>query len=147
MPKLLSRRWVLPSGLLIAGMLLGSGLQFVRDAHAAASAKVFEIRTYTTNPGKLDALNARFRDHVLKLFEKHNIKSVGYWLPQDAPLAGTTLIYIVSHASREAAKKNWDDFRADPEVREVMNASEVQGKIVAKVDSVFAEATSFSPLQ
>jgi len=147
MPKSLWRRWGLSLSLLVAGVLLGSGLQFVRDARAATGGKVFEIRTYTTNPGKLDALNARFRDHVLKLFEKHHIKSVGYWLPQDAPLAGSTLIYIVSHDSREAAKKNWDDFRADPEVRDVMTASEVQGKIVAKVDSVFADATSYSPIQ
>ncbi|HUK03154.1 MAG TPA: NIPSNAP family protein [Steroidobacteraceae bacterium] len=140
------RRWIVPLGFLAAGVLIGNSLQFMRDAHAATNPRVFEIRTYTTNEGKLDALQARFRDHVLALFKKHDMTSVGYWLPQDPPLAGNTLIYILSHTSREAAKKHWDEFRNDPEVKSVMAASEANGKIVAKVESVFATATDFSPI-
>lgn len=138
---------VIPTTLLVAGAVIGAGALHIREAHAAAAGKVFEIRTYYTHPGKLDALNARFRDNTLRLFEKHHIKSVGYWVPTDAPLAGTELVYIISHESRDEAKKNWDAFRADPEVRQVMSASEANGKIVSKVESVYVEATDYSPLK
>jgi hypothetical protein len=148
MIKNMIRRAVVPATLLVAGAVVGAGLLHVRDARAAAGGgKVFEIRTYYTHPGKLDALNARFRDNTIRLFEKHHIKSVGYWVPTDDPRAGTELVYIISHESRDQAKKNWDAFRADPEVRQVMQASEVNGKIVSKVESVYLEATDYSPLK
>jgi hypothetical protein len=147
MPNNMYRRVVIPTTLLVAGAVIGAGALHIREARAAAGGKVFEIRTYYTHPGKLDALNARFRDNTLRLFEKHHIKSVGYWVPADAPLAGTELVYIISHESRDEAKKNWDAFRADPEVRQVMSASEANGKIVSKVESVYVEATDYSPLK
>ena len=115
-------------------------------AHAAAN-RVFEIRTYTTPPGKLDALKARFRDHTIKLFNKHGMKSIGYWIPQDAPLKDNTLIYILAHASREAAKKNWAAFRADPEWVKAKAESEKDGQLVEKVESVFVDPTDFSPIK
>ena len=74
-------------------------------AHAQAAGRVFELRTYTTNPGKLDALHARFRTHTLRIFEKHGMQNVGYFRPMDAPLADNTLVYIIAHKSREAAKE------------------------------------------
>jgi hypothetical protein len=147
MLKNLYRRAVIPTTLLVAGALVGAGVLKMHDAHAAAGGKVFEIRTYHTNPGKLDALNARFRDHTLKFFDKHHIKNVGYWMPTDAPLAGGTLVYIISHDSRDEAKKNWAAFMADPEVRQAFSASEANGKLVSKVESVFVEATDYSPLK
>src|SRR6185503_12314791 len=82
--------------------------------HAAGN-RVFEIRTYTTPPGKLEALKTRFRDHTIKVFNKYDMKSVGYWVPQDAPLKENTLFYVLSHESREAAAKSWASFRADPD--------------------------------
>ena len=116
-------------------------------ADNAKPKRVFEIRTYTTEEGKLDALLTRFRDHTTKLFEKHGMTNVGYWLPQDEPRSKNTLIYILAHESRDAAKKNWDDFRNDPDWNKVRSESEATGKIVSKVESVFADPTDFSPLK
>jgi hypothetical protein len=148
MPNSSWRRFVSPGSLLVAGVALGYGFHVAQDAHAAPAAhRVYELRTYTTNPGKLEALNARFRDNTLHLFAKHHMKSVAYWMPQDAPLAGTTLVYVISHDSRAAADQNWSEFTADPEVRDVMSKSEENGKIVAKVERVFMESTEYSPLQ
>ena len=85
---------------------------------------VYELRTYTAHEGRLDAMNARFRNHTLRLFEKHGMTNVGYWTPQDATLSENTLIYIVAHPSREAAQQAWDAFRADPEWLTVRAESE-----------------------
>jgi hypothetical protein len=107
---------------------------------------VFEIRTYTAEPGKLEAMHARFRDHVLPLFDKHGITSVGYFAPTDEQLSNT-LIYILSFPSREAAKKSWEEFRNDPEWQKVKNESEANGKLVSKMESLFVEPTDYSPLK
>ena len=110
----------------------------------AVAERVYELRTYTTHPGRLPALNKRFRDHTLRLFEKHGIKNEMYWVPTDPKLAENTLIYVISHESEEAAKKSWDAFRADPEWQKVRDASEADGKIVAKVESVYMRRTDYS---
>jgi peptidyl-tRNA hydrolase len=73
--------------------------------------------------------------------------NIAYWVPQDAPASQNTLIYVIAHASREAAKKNWDEFRNDPEWQKVQKESEANGKIVSKVDSVFIDPTDFSPIR
>ena len=109
--------------------------------------RTFEMRTYTTHPGKLDALNARFRDHTTRIFKKHGMENVGYWVPQDEPGHSNTLIYIIAHKSREAAKASWDAFRADPEWKKVAAESEASGKIVAKVESVFMDSVDYSPIK
>ena len=116
-------------------------------ARPEGQGKVFELRTYTTTEGKLHALQARFRNHTIKLFEKHGMMSLGYWVPEDAPLAHNTLIYIIAHPSREAAKKNWAEFRGDPEWQKVKAESEAAGQIVSKVDSVYMRATDYSALK
>ena len=113
----------------------------------AASGRVFEIRTYTAEPGKLDALHARFRDHTLAIFQKHDMTSIAYFAPTDEPRSKNTLTYILSFPSREAATKAWADFRNDPEWQKVSKESEANGKLVTKVDSVFAQATDYSPLK
>src|SRR5947209_2730212 len=113
------------SALMAAGSML-----LTTVINAQSKGKVFELRTYTTNEGKLEALQARFRDHTTRIFKKHHMTNVGYWVPVDKP---NTLIYIISHESREAAKANWDAFRADPEWQKVQKESEANGKIVAKV--------------
>ena len=73
--------------------------------------------------------------------------SIGYWTPQDAPTSQNTLIYIIAHPSRDAAKKNWDAFRADPDWQKARDASEANGKIVAKIDSVFMTPTGYSGIK
>jgi hypothetical protein len=106
--------------------------------------RVFELRTYTTNEGKLPDLQKRFRDHTVDIFKRHGMTNVAYFTPQDKP---NTLIYILAHDSRDAAKKSWDDFRNDPEWKQVSTASEANGKIVTHVDSVFMDPTDYSPMK
>ena len=115
-------------------------------AGAAARADVFELRTYTPAPGKLDKLLARFRDHTLRIFEKHGMKNIGYTVTLDnAAGEQPKLVYMLAHRSREAAKESWKNFSADPEWKDVAAKSQVDGKIVAKVDSVFLEPADFTP--
>ena len=117
------------------------------SVQAQSANRVFELRTYTTPEGKLSNLNARFREHTMRIFDRHNMKSVGYWVPQDAPNSSNTLIYILQHANREAAKKSWADFQADPEWVKVSADSQVNGRIVSKVVSVFGDPTDYSPMK
>ena len=109
--------------------------------------RVYELRTYTCFEGKLEDLKKRFRDHTIRIFKRHGMESVGYWVPEDPEKSKTTLIYIISHASREQATKNWQEFRNDPEWKKVSAESEANGKIVQKVDSVFMDPTDFSMLK
>lgn len=127
---------------LLSAALLGAGF-----AALPVHAEVYEMRTYTTQEGKLDALLARFRDHTCRLFEKHGMKNVGYWVPlakEDG--AENTLIYILKHESEEAAKQSFAAFGKDPEWQEARKASEANGKILAKPpESLFLKTTDYSP--
>jgi len=135
----------LPVALLMAGFAAGRLTSPGPVAHAQGANRVFELRTYTTNEGKLPALQARFRDHTTKMFTKHGMTNIGYWTPQDPPLSQNTLIYVIAHPSREAAKKNWAAFQADPEWQKVAAASQVDGRILSKApDSVFMDPTDYS---
>ena len=127
---------------LSAGSLLQSGI-----AQAQAAKHVYELRTYTAPEGKLGELNSRFRDHTIRIFNKHGMKSVLYMTPQDAPDSANTLIYVLEHPSRDAAKKAWADFQADPEWVKVSADSQVNGRIVSKVVSVFGDPTDYSPMK
>ena len=113
----------------------------------AQSARVFELRTSTAPDGQLEDLHKRFRDHTMRIFKNHNITNVVYFRPQDAPLSQNTLIYLIAHPSREAAKANWAAFQADPEWQKVASESQKNGKIVAKVESVFLDPTDYSPMK
>jgi len=113
-----------------------------------AYSDVYELRTYTTNDGKLEALNARFRNHTVKLFKKHGIESVGYWVPTDEPRSKNTLIYVIKHKNRDAAQASWKAFLADPEWKKVAKESQKDGRILAKKpESVFMEATDYSAIR
>jgi len=116
-------------------------------ASVFAQNRVYELRTYTCFEGKLPDLLKRFREHTITIFNRHGMESIGYWIPQDPEKSKTTLIYILAHPSREAATKNWTDFRNDPEWKKVSADSEANGKIVQKVDSVFMDPTDFSKLK
>jgi hypothetical protein len=119
----------------------------IPTAPAQQPGRVFELRTYTCYEGKLPDLLARFRNHTIGIFEKHGMTSIAYWVPQDSPASQNTLIYILAHPSRDAAKKNWAEFGKDPEWQKVQKDSEANGKIVSKVESVFMAPTDFSPLK
>lgn len=129
-----------------AGALLMNQWTRIESVRADAN-RVFELRVYHTFPGRLPALQARFRDHTLGIFRKHGMTSVGYWTPQDSPASENTLIYILAHDSREAGKKHWAEFGQDPEWTAVAKASEADGKIVEKVDSTYMVPSDYSPIK
>jgi len=108
--------------------------------------RVYELRTYTVLPGRLPALHKRFAEHTMKLFEKHGIRSEMYWVPIDDARKDNTLIYLLSHESKQAADRSWEAFYADPEWIKARDASEADGKILAKPpERVFMKLTYFSP--
>jgi NDP-sugar pyrophosphorylase family protein len=130
----------------IVGVLLVAMLVALEAMAADGGAAIYELRTYTTHDGRLPALEARFRDHTMRLFEKHGMTSIGYWIPVDRP---NTLIYMISHASRDAVEGNWKAFIADPEWREVARESQKDGPILVEVgiESKFMTATDYSPIR
>lgn len=125
-------------GYMVRGSVPGETVAF------AQGNRVFELRTYTAGDGKLDLLHARFRDHTLKFFQKHGLTSVLYGKTLDQPLSQNTMLYLLSYPSREAAKKSWDAFRADPGW---MKAREESGVGDVKIASVYFEATDYSPMK
>jgi NIPSNAP len=142
-------RWVVAAAtttIFVAGFALGT-LRSDRAVALAQGKHVYELRTYTAPEGKLGELNKRFRDHTIRIFNKHGMKSVLYMTPQDAPNSENTLIYVLEHPSREAAKKAWADFAADEEWKKVSAESQVNGRIVSKVESVFGDPTDYSPMK
>ena len=142
--------------ILIALLISVSALASVAAAAAAPpvspsgakDSRAFEMRTYYAAPGKLEALNARFRDHTCRLFKKHGIEIIGFWIPQDKEKgADNTLVYLLAHKSREAAKQSFSDFGKDPEWQKAHKESEANGKLVEKIESVFLSATDYSPVK
>ena len=110
--------------------------------------RVFEMRTYHALPGRLDALNKRFRDHTCKLFQKHGMELIGFWTPQDEKQGkADTLVYILAYPSREAAAASWKAFHNDPDWKKARDESEKDGKIVAEVESVFLDPTDYSEIK
>jgi uncharacterized protein (DUF1330 family) len=110
--------------------------------------RVFELRTYYLNDGKLTDLHKRFRDHTCQLLKKHGAELIGFWTPTDEKDGkGAKLIYLVAFPSREAAKKTWDAFGKDPEWRKVYAESHKNGVLVKNVDSVFLEPTDYSAMK
>ncbi len=142
----------LRTNVLVCGMTCGLvgivaySAGYSRGEEKKAAPRLYELRTYTTEPGRLPALHARFRDHTIKLFEKHGMQNGMYWVPTDEKLKDNTLIYVVSHASPEAAAKSWEAFINDPEWKKVRDASEQDGKIVAKVERQYMTLTDYSPV-
>jgi len=108
---------------------------------------VYELRMYHVNAGRMEALKARFGNHTDAIFKRHNMKSVGYWVPEGAPNSQNLFIYILEHPSREDAKKNWDAFHDDPEWKKVKAESEVQGPLVEHIDNYFMDSTGYSALK
>ena len=112
----------------------------------ADSNRVFELRVYHAVPGKLPALESRFRDTTSKLLAKHDLKVVGYWVPEGAPDWNNTFIFLLAHSSQEEAKKNWDAMRGDPEFQDLIK-SEQADKTVEKIDVTYMRPTDFSPIK
>lgn len=140
--------WLIALCLLaVTGVAVGISLRSTGAvAEESLSARVFEMRTYYTHPGKLPNLHERFRDHTNYLFVKHGMTLVGYWTPVDK---SDTLVYVLAYASMEAHKKSWDGFRNDPIWKKVFADSHTKagGRIVKKVDSQFLNPTDYSPIR
>jgi hypothetical protein len=128
-----------------AGSLLTARLAHVNQVRADSD-RVFELRVYHAVPGKVPALESLFRDTASKLLAKHDLKAVGYWVPEGAPAFDNTFVYILAHASREEAKKNWDAMHADPAFQEMIKSEQTE-KRVEKVDSVYMRPSDFSPMK
>ncbi len=115
---------------------------------AAAEERVFEMRTYYAADGKLDALNARFRDHTVKLFEKHGMDVIGFWEPlKEEQGKGTQLIYILAFPSEDARAEAWKAFGTDPEWKKVAEESQKDGRLITKIDSVMMSPSDYSAIK
>ncbi len=119
----------------------------IGDAKKEQSSLVYELRTYTTFPGKLPALHARFRDHTMRIFKKHGIQNIIYWTPTDEKLKDNTLVYVIAHKSEAAASASWNAFRKDPDWQKAYKDSQKDGKIVMKVTKQYLAPTDYSPQQ
>jgi len=141
------KRRTLLQALPLATFLPPSLLAASRDSDNPdqGSTKVYELRVYQAETGKLAELLARFREHTTELFDKHGMKNVAYWTAIDEPKKSNTLIYILEHPSRDAAAANWKSFQDDPEWKSVRDKSEANGKLVENVESTFLTLTDFSP--
>lgn len=139
-----AKQVVLSAAAMIAVGLIGFGAG--ESVGQGNKPRVYELRTYTVLPGRLPALHKRFAEHTMKLFEKHGIRNEMYWVPTDDARKDNTLIYLLSHESQEAANRSWEAFYADPEWIKARDASEADGKILAKPpERVFMKLTDFSP--
>jgi hypothetical protein len=131
-----------------SSVLAGEESAATASPSLAKDSRCFEMRTYYAAPGKFEALHARFRNHTNKLFVKHGMELIGYWVPQDKDKgADNKLVYILAHKDREAAKKSWAGFINDPDWKKAHAESEVNGKLVDKLESVFLTATDYSPIK
>ena len=133
---------------LVAFLALAAALTpaMAQDNALDPRAALYELRVYHANPGKLDALNARFREHTLKLFEKHGMRNVAYWVEQpSAESPDGKVIYVLAFPSREARDASWKSFVADPVWQEVAANSEVGGKLIARIDSTLMSLADYSP--
>ena len=128
----------------LCGVAVMLGLTLLNGANP--SHHVYELRMYHVHVGKIDTLRDRFRDHTDALFKRHNMKSVGYWSPEDGPASQNLFVYILEHPSRSEAEKNWAAFQADPEWQKVKADSEKNGPLIDHIDRYFMDPTSFSAL-
>jgi hypothetical protein len=124
------------------GVFVGQGTR----VQAQSPGRILEVRTYTVNEGKMPALLKQFRDQ-LPLFEKNGMPAIFYGVAAEEPRSNDTFIYVLTHESRESAKKSWAGFVADPIFRAAGREADQGGKAVAKIDSLFVNPTDFSPLK
>tara|TARA_B110000879_G_scaffold133339_1_gene174678 strand:+ start:2899 stop:3327 length:429 start_codon:yes stop_codon:yes gene_type:complete len=134
-------------GFSLLSLIIGLSAGIFASSSAQETGKVFELRIYTATPGNLENLHARFRDHTIRIFENNGMKIVGFWSPTSEEDADDTLIYVLEHASQEAANASWQAFGQDPEWKTVSDASNANGPILAGVERRYMTATDYSPLK
>jgi hypothetical protein len=130
----------------LCGAAVMLGFSRLAGSTAESPHHVYELRLYHVHEGKMNALKARFGDHTDSIFKRHSMKSIGYWVPEDAPSSQNLFVYILEHPSREEAEKNWAAFQADPEWKKVKAESEANGPLVDHIDRYLMDPTSYSAL-
>ncbi|MEX0965573.1 MAG: NIPSNAP family protein [Pseudohongiellaceae bacterium] len=131
----------------LLSLAIGLGAGILVSSSAQEDGKVYELRIYTATPGNLDNLHARFRDHTIRIFNNHGMKVVGFWSPTSEEEADDTLIYVLEHASQDAANASWRAFGQDPQWQSVSDASNANGSILASVERRYMTATDYSPIK
>lgn len=139
------KRALIFSSLFLA-LAAGWGAQTLRAKHLEDASRVFELRIYSVLPGRMDAMNARFKNHTNALLTKHGMTLIGFWQPQGDD-ANKKLYYLVAHKSRKDADASWKAFVADSDWKKAQAASEADGKIVEKVDRVWLDPTAYSMMK
>jgi NIPSNAP len=141
-------KYCIPCGIALvafAAGLLTAGREFHLNEVKAESNRVFELRIYHTLPGKLPAMESRFRNTTSKLLAKHDLNVIGYWIPDSKdPTWDNTFVFLLVHSSREEAEKNWKEFGADPDFQEIIK-SEQKERLLDKADTTYMQPTDFSP--
>jgi hypothetical protein len=140
---------IVMAAVMVAGLLVGTtSARAADEAKDAKKERFFELRIYSAAEGKLDALNARFREHTNALFARHGMEIVGFWTSTgDGKQPKNTLYYILAYPSKEAREKSWKEFNADPDWKVAREASERNGKLVTKVESIYLNPTDYSPIK
>lgn len=134
-------------GISLFSLSIGLGAGILVSTSAEDMGKVFELRIYTATPGNLDNLHARFRDHTTRIFGNHGMKVVGYWTPTSEEESENTLVYMLEHASQDAADASWRAFGQDPEWTQVAEASNANGQILGGIERRYMKATDYSPMK
>ncbi len=134
-------------GISLFSLSIGLGAGILVSTSAQDMGKVFELRIYTATPGNLDNLHARFRDHTTRIFGNHGMKVVGYWTPTSEEESENTLVYMLEHASQDAADASWRSFGQDPEWDRVAEASNANGQILGGIERRYMKATDYSPMK
>ena len=134
-------------GISLFSLSIGLGAGILVSTSAQDMGKVFELRIYTATPGNLDNLHARFRDHTTRIFGNHGMKVVGYWTPTSEEESENTLVYMLEHASQDAADASWRAFRQDPEWDRLAEASNANGQILGGIERRYMKATDYSPMK
>ncbi len=135
------------SAALNLGLALGAASLLLALPLQAADQRVFELRTYTCHPGKLDDLHKRFSEHTNAIFVKHGMSLIAYWTPLEGPESENTLVYILAYPSMAAREASWKAFREDPAWTQAKEESEKDGPIVSKVEATFLSPTDYSPIR
>lgn len=117
----------------------------IESVQAEEKGRIFEMRTYYANVGKLDELKARFRDHTVDLFKKHGMINIGYWVPTENK--DNKLVYILAYSSKEDREKSWKGFLNDPDWKAAYKSSIKDGRLVKKIESDFLKGTDFSAIK
>jgi NIPSNAP len=128
-----------------AGSLITARLAHTSQVRADGN-RVFELRVYHAVPGKLPALESRFRDKTSKILANHNLNVVGYWTTEDTPTWDNTFVFLLAHPSWEEARKNWDAMRADPEFQEIAKSEQAE-KTLEKAEVIHMRPADFSSMK